>query len=105
MAAEEQQGANPPPICPVVLPVPYNGKGSLTCWYERSLSTSRVVNRWKIERRETPVVASSVDRQSGNGFQEDSRRSHGTFADCVEALKERFDPRSKRERYLMELLG
>ena len=31
--------------------------------------------------------------------------ARGSFTDCVEALRERFDPRSKRELYLAELLG
>ena len=29
----------------------------------------------------------------------------GSFADCIKALRERFDPSSKRELYLAELLG
>ena len=46
MAQDEQQGANPPTMHPVVQPEPYNGESSRTDWYEQ-LKSVAAVNRWK----------------------------------------------------------
>lgn len=103
MAAEEQQGANPPTIRPVVLPEPYNGEGSWTDWYEHFESVA-AVNRWKNEEKLLWLRVRLIGR-AATAFKRIPDAARGTFGDCVEALKERFDPRSKRELYLAELLG
>ena len=46
MAQEEQEGANPPTMCLMVLPGPYNGESSWTNWHEHFKSVA-AVNRWK----------------------------------------------------------
>ena len=103
MAQEEQQGANPPTMHPVVLPEPYNGEGSWTDWYEHFESVA-AVNRWKNEEKLLWLWVRLIGR-AATPFKRAPEPARGSFADCIEALRERFDPSSKRELYLAELLG
>ena len=51
------------------------------------------------------MAVGEVGRQRSNGFQEGLRAGPWEFSDCIEALRERFDPSSKHELHLEELLG
>ena len=43
--------------------------------------------------------------RAATAFKRVPEPARGSFADCIEVLRERFDPSSKRELYLAELLG
>ena len=103
MTQEEQQGANPPTMRPVVLPEPYNGESSWTDWYEHFESVA-AVNRWKDGEKLLWLRVRLVGR-AATAFKRVPEPARGSFADCIEALRERFDPSSKRELYLAELFG
>ena len=103
MAQEEQQEANPPTMRPVVLPEPYNGEGSWTDWYEHFESVA-AVNRWKAKEKLLWLRVRLVGR-AATAFKRVPEPARGSFDDCCEALKERYDPSSKRELYLAELMG
>ena len=97
MAQEEQQGANPPTMCPVVFPEPYNGEGSWTDWYEHFESVA-AVNRWKNEEKLLWLRVRLIGRPA-MAFKRAPKPARGSFADCIEALRERFDSSSTSRSY------
>ena len=102
MAQEKQQGANPPTMHPVVLPEPYNGEAA----GQIGTSTSSVVavNRWKDGEKLLWLLVRLVSK-AATAFKRVPVPAHGNFANCIEALREHFDPSSKRKLYLAGLLG
>ena len=103
MAHEEQQGAHLPTMQPIVLPKSYNSEGSWTDWYEHFQSVA-AVNRWKDKEKLLWLPVRLVGR-AATAFKRVPEPACGSFDDCIEALKERFDPSSKHELYLAELMG
>ena len=88
---------------PRVLPEPYNGKSSWTDWHEHFESVA-AINRWKDGEKILWLRVRLVSR-AATAFKRVPEPARGNFADCIEALRERFDPSSKRKLYLAELLG
>ena len=103
---QQQQGPEAQAIGsrrPVVLPESFNGEGDWSDWIEHFESVA-AVNRWTEEEKLLWLRVRLVGR-AATAFKrvdEDAKRSYG---DSIAALKERFDPGSKRELYLAELLA
>ena len=62
------------------------------------------VNRWKDGEKLLWLRVQLVGR-AASAFKRVPEPSHGNFANCIEALREHFDPSSKCKLYLAELLG
>ena len=92
-----------PTIDPVVLSEPCNSKSSWTDWYKQFKSMA-AVNRWK-DGEKLLWLWVRLGGRGAMAFKRVSEPAHGSFSDCIEALRERFDPSSKHELHLEELLG
>ena len=103
---QQQQGPEAQAIGsrqPVILPESFHGEGDWSDWIEHFESVA-VFNRWMEEGKLLWLRVRLVGR-AATAFKrvdEDAKRSYG---DCIAALKERFDPGSKHELYLAELLA
>ena len=88
---------------PVVLPETFNGEGDWNDWQEHFESVA-AVNRWQEQDKLLWLRVRLVGR-AATAFKSIDDGAKGSYPDCVAALKERFDPGSKRELYLVELLA
>ena len=88
---------------PVVLPEVYKGDSSWMDWAEHFESVA-AVNGWKDEEKLLWLRVRLVGR-AATAFKRVPEGARASYARCLEALKERFDPSSKRELYLAELMG
>ena len=62
------------------------------------------INRWKDREKLLWLRVRLVDK-AVTAFKRVPEPSCGNFAVCIEALREHFDPSSKRKLYFVELLG
>ena len=103
---EQQQGpvaqANPNRR-PVVLPEAFNGEGDWSDWIEHFESVA-AVNRWTEEEKLLWLRVRLVGR-AATAFKRVDEGAKESYTNSVTALKERFDPGSKRKLYLAELLA
>ena len=88
---------------PVVLPETFNGEGNWTEWFEHFESVA-AVNGWQ-DRDKLLWLRVRLVGRAATAFRRVDDGARDSYADCIEALKEWFDPRSKRELYLAELLA
>ena len=90
-------------IDPVVLSEPCNGKSSWTDWYEQ-FKNMAAVSRWK-DGEKLLWLWVRLGGRGAMAFKRVSEPAHGSFSDCIEALREHFDLSSKHELHLEKLLG
>ena len=88
---------------PLVLPETYNGEGDWSGWAEHFESVA-AVNGWKEPEKLLWLRVRLVGR-AATAFKRVPDGARDSYVDCMAALKERFDPRSRRELYLAELMG
>ena len=87
---------------PVVLPETFNREGNWTEWFKHFKSIA-AVNGWQDRDKLLWLWVRLVGR-AATAYRRVDDGARDSYADCIEALKERFDSCSKRELYLAELL-
>ena len=107
MERQEQPGpvapANAPNRRPVVLPETFNGEGDWSDWFEHFESVA-AVNHWKDDEKLLWLRVRLIGR-AATAFKRIDDGMKDSYAGSVAALKERFDPGSRRELYLAELMA
>ena len=98
-----QGGVGTSTLRPLVLPEPYNGESDWSGWAEHFESVA-AVNGWKEPEKLLWLRVRLVGR-AATALKRVPNGARGSYEDCMGALKERFDPSSRRELYLAELLG
>ncbi len=88
---------------PVVLPEVYKGDSSWMDWAEHFENVA-AVNGWKEEEKLLWLRVRLVGR-AATAVKRVHEGVRVSYARCLEVLKERFDPSSKRELYFAELIG
>ena len=98
-----RKGVGTSTLRPLVLPEPYNGEGDWSGWAEHFESVA-AVNGWKELEKLLWLRVRLVGR-AATALKRIPDGARESYEDCMGALKERFDPSSRRELYLAELLG
>ena len=85
---------------PVLTPDPYSGEGSWDDWIDHFESVAEV-NKWDGAAKILWLRVRLTGRAQ-TAFKQLSDEARAAYADCKQALRERFEPDSKKELYLAE---
>ena len=85
---------------PVVTPDPFSGEGSWDDWLDHFESVAEV-NKWENPAKLLWLRVRMTGRAQ-TAFKQLPQESREDYATCIKALRERFEPESKRELYLAE---
>ena len=85
---------------PVLTPDPYSGEGSWDDWIDHFESVAEV-NKWDGAAKILWLRVRLTGRAQ-TAFKQLSNEARAAYADCKQALRERFEPDSKKELYLAE---
>ena len=85
---------------PVLTPDPYSGEGSWDDWIDHFESVAEV-NKWGGAAKILWLRVHLTGRAQ-TAFKQLSDEARAAYADCKQALRERFEPDSKKELYLAE---
>ena len=85
---------------PVLTPDPYTGEGSWDDWIDHFESVAEV-NKWDDDAKLLWLRVRLTGRAQ-TAFKQLSEEARGVYTDCKKALRERFEPASKKELYLAE---
>ena len=90
---------------PVILPEPYSGDSKSSEWDEwvTHFKNCAEVNNWDGDAK-LKFLKVRLTGRAQTAFQRLPDDQKGTFDDAVAALTERFEPKSKRDLYVAELL-
>ena len=84
----------------VLTPDPYSGEGSWDDWIDHFESVAEV-NKWDGPAKLLWIRIRLTGRAQ-TAFKQLSEEARATYADCIKALRERFEPATKKELYLAE---
>ena len=88
---------------PVLLPELFNGDShGWTEWLEHFESVA-VVNKWETTAEKLKWLRVRLTGKAQTVFRKLPQDVREKYAECVKALKQRFDPDSRRELYVAEL--
>ena len=85
---------------PVLTLDPYSGEGSWDDWIDHFESVAEV-NKWDGPAKLLWIRVRLTGRAQ-TAFKQLSEEARATYADCIKALQERFEPATKKELYLAE---
>ena len=85
---------------PLVLPEPFSGDGCFSDWIEHFESVA-AVNSWD-EAAKALWLRVRLTGKAQTAYKRLSDDARKAYADSVKALRERFEPKSKRELYVAE---
>ena len=85
---------------PLVLPEPYTGEGDFNQWYDHFESVA-AVNRWS-DAEKLLWLRVRLTGRAQTALKRLSEATTESFTDVSEALKERFEPASKKELHIVE---
>ena len=86
---------------PLVLPETFSGEGSWDEWITHFENVA-AVNAWNTDAAKLQWLKVRLTGRAQKAFQRFAEASKETYARSKEALRERFDPESKRELYAVE---
>ena len=87
---------------PLVLPETFSGEGSWDEWISHFENVADV-NAWDGDAAKLKWLKVRLTGRAQRAFQQFTEASQGTYSHAKKALRERFDPDSKRELYAVEL--
>ena len=85
---------------PVVLPEPFTGEGSWDQWISHFENVA-AVNTWD-EAAKLLWLRARLTKRAQTAYQNFSEEAKATYGDSKKALKERFEPKCRRELYQTE---